>query len=322
MIPTDTPHIPVLLREVLAALATQPSGVYIDGTFGAGGYSRAVLEAAPDSVLYAIDRDPSAIKTAEILAKDYAARLIPVQGCFGDMDRLLPDMCGKIDGVMLDIGVSSMQIDDAERGFSFQRDGALDMRMDPESGQSAADLVNTLPEEELADILYRYGEERKSRRIAQKIVAARQEEKITTTAQLAAIIRTALPPKRPDRIDPATRSFQALRIAVNDELGELQRGLAAATQMLKPGGVLAVVTFHSLEDRIVKNFFRDHSAPKTHVSRYSKTEQAAAQATEESFPLRLEIRKPVTPEKDETAANPRARSARLRIAQRSSAPFP
>ncbi|MBL1146893.1 MAG: 16S rRNA (cytosine(1402)-N(4))-methyltransferase RsmH [Pseudomonadota bacterium] len=321
---SDAPHIPVLLREVLEALSPKDGGTYVDGTFGAGGYSRAVLDAAKDSIVYAIDRDPSAIVTAENLAKTYPGRLIPVRGCFGDMDKLLADQCPDgVDGIMLDIGVSSMQIDDGARGFSFQKDGALDMRMDPEHGESAADLVNTMDEEDLANLLYKYGDERKSRRIARRIVEARAEQLIETTAALAEIIRRALPPKRGDKIDPSTRSFQALRIAVNDELGELERGLNAAAKILKPGGILAVVTFHSLEDRIVKNFFRSYAAPKTHMSRYAPAERAAeALAEANAFPFRLRQRKPETASDEEIKRNPRSRSANLRWAIRTETAWP
>lgn len=324
MSPSDPPHIPVLLSEVLDALSPKPGGIYVDGTFGAGGYSRAVLDAAADSIVYAIDRDPSAIATAEELAKTYPNRLIPVRGCFGDMDELLAKHCPDgVDGVMLDIGVSSMQIDDGARGFSFQKDGALDMRMDPEQGESAADLVNHMAEDDLADLLYQYGEEKKSRRIARRIVEARAEKPIETTSALAEIIRRALPPRRGEKTDPATRSFQALRIAVNDELGELERGLAAAAKILKPGGILAVVTFHSLEDRIVKNFFRENAAPKTHVSRYAPADRAAeAEAAANAFPFRLEQRKAGTASAAETKRNPRARSANLRWAIRTEKEWP
>jgi 16S rRNA (cytosine1402-N4)-methyltransferase len=242
-------HIPVLVDEIVLALAPRPGGVIVDGTFGLGGYARALLSAAPCRVV-GIDRDPSAIIRGRTLVESYAGRLDLIEGRFSEMEKLL---CAAgidaVDGVALDLGVSSPQLDDPARGFSFRFDGPLDMRMGG-AGPSAASLVNSLGEAELADIIWRLGEERLSRRVARAIVAARQEAPIERTAALARIVRSVVPASR-DGIDPATRTFQALRLYVNDELGELERGLGAAERLLKAGGRLAVVSFHSLEDRAV-----------------------------------------------------------------------
>jgi 16S rRNA (cytosine1402-N4)-methyltransferase len=310
---TGAPHIPVLLAEVLAGLAPRSGAVFVDGTFGAGGYSRALLEAA-DCKVFGIDRDPGAVARGRDLASRYDGRLTVLAGRFGDMDRLLGEQgIAAVDGVALDLGVSSMQIDQADRGFSFQKDGPLDMRME-QSGRSAADLVNTLPEAELADILWRFGEERHSRRIARAIVADRSETPFETTRQLAELVRRIVPRSK-DGIDPATRTFQGLRIAVNDELGEVDRGLAAAERLLRPEGRLAVVTFHSLEDRAVKAFLKRRSGAEAHPSRHLP---AAAPALPASF--HLLSRKPTEPSAEEQAANPRARSSRLRLAVRLATP--
>lgn len=317
--PMNSPHIPVLLAEVIEALAPRDGGVYVDGTFGAGGYTRAILEAA-DCHVWAIDRDPAAIARGRALADRYPGRFSIVEGCFGDMARLLADQgVTNVDGVALDIGVSSPQIDEPERGFSFRFDGPLDMRMG-QSGPTAADVVNHASEAELADIFYHYGEERMARRVARAIVAARLTAPILRTRDLAELIRSVVPKGRKDMIDPATRSFQGLRIHVNDELGELRRGLAAAESLLaSPGGRLAVVSFHSLEDREVKTFLKDRSSPPPAPSRH--TPVAAATARSPSF--RLLGRKPVAPSEAEARHNPRARSARLRAAERTAAPaFP
>jgi len=309
---TVGPHIPVLLPEVVGALAPHDGGIYVDGTFGAGGYSRAILAAA-DCTLYAIDRDPSARAAAEAVAATFPGRFHFLAGCFGDMaDLLPPDIHGKIDGIALDIGVSSMQIDQAERGFSFQKDGPLDMRMGGDVA-SAADLVNTLPEAELADLIYRFGEERASRRIAAAIVAARREAPFATTLQLAACVRSVVRPSK-DGIDPATRTFQALRIAVNDELGELERALAAAEGLLTEGGVLAVVSFHSLEDRIVKRFLDAKSGRAAAPSRHMPQAPGGVPAV-----FSLPQRRPRSATDSETRLNPRARSAHLRVAVRTAA---
>ena len=300
-------HYPVMLNEVLSVLSPVDGGVYVDGTFGAGGYARAILDAA-DCTVVAIDRDPDAAKRADNLSKDYAGRLIFLRGCFGDVENLLAEAgIGKVDGFVLDLGVSSFQLDQAERGFSFRETGPLDMRMDPESGPSAADLVNSADEKELADLIYKYGEERKSRQIARRIVELRRAAPIETTGQLADIIRSCVPKSR-DGIDPATRTFQALRIAVNDELGELERALGAAEKILKPHGKMVVVSFHSLEDGLVKRFFRAQSGGES-VSRYlPQTDTAPVK-------FKLLTRKAVKPAAQEITENSRSRSARLRAAE-------
>ncbi len=307
-------HIPVLLNEMISALKPADGEVYVDGTFGAGGYSKALLEAARCTV-YAIDRDPSVAELAASLAQSFPGRFFYILGGFGDMVELLASHgVASVDGIVLDIGVSSMQIDEAERGFSFRFDGPLDMRMG-RHGRSAADLVNEAEEATLADIFYDYGEERQSRRIARAIVAARDLAPIETTDRLAEIVRRAIGGKpNPHAIDPATRTFQALRIAVNDELGELVEALAAAEAVLKPGGKLIVVTFHSLEDRIVKQFFTHRSGRGEAPSRRLPGEAAPKPPT-----FILTGKQPLTPSEAEVAANPRARSAKLRHGVRTSA---
>jgi len=304
------PHISVMLGEVIEALQPREGGLYVDGTFGRGGYSRALLDAKAGTV-FGIDRDPDAIKAGEEMAKSYGTRLRLLQGTFGSMRALLDETHkGKIDGITFDLGVSSPQLDEAERGFSFQADGPLDMRMSRE-GESAADLVNTASEKELADIIYTYGEERFSRRVARRIVERRKEKALNRTGELASLIREVVPRSK-DGVDPATRTFQALRIAVNDEMGELKRGLEAAASFLKPEGRLAVVSFHSLEDRCVKEFLRDQSDAAPRASRHLPFD-----SSETPKPLfRLLTRKPVLPSTEEIAANPRSRSARLRVAER------
>ena len=302
-------HIPVMLDEVLDALAPRAGAVYLDGTFGRGGYARAILKAA-DCRLVAMDRDPQAIAAGRALEREFADRLRLVEGRFGEMDRLSGEAA--VDGVALDLGVSSPQLDEAERGFSFRTDGPLDMRMGAE-GPTAADVVNEAPEAELADIIWRLGEERRARQVARAIVRARQEAPITRTLQLAEIVRSVVKPSA-DGIDPATRTFQALRLHVNDELGELERGLAAAERLLAPGGRLAVVSFHSLEDRIVKQFLRERSSAAPRGSRHAPLQQLA----EPSFELLS--RQARRPGEEESRANPRARSARLRAAVRTAAP--
>ena len=303
-------HVPVLLDEVLEALAPRDGAIYVDATFGAGGYSRAILDSA-DCAVWGLDRDPEAIAEGRPLAESYGGRLTLVEGRFGEMDDLVT--ARPIDGVALDFGVSSMQLDRPERGFSFRADGPLDMRMGG-SGPSAADLVNGCPEAELADIIYRYGEERRSRRIARAIVEARRSERIERTLQLAEIVRAAVK-ARGETIHPATRTFQALRIAVNDELAEIDAGLAAAERLLAPGGRLAVVAFHSLEDRKVKNFLRTRSGALPRTSRHLPATTQVDRAP--TFELLLKgARKPTA---TEISVNPRARSARLRAARRTSA---
>jgi 16S rRNA (cytosine1402-N4)-methyltransferase len=309
-----TPHHPVLLTEVIEALSPRDGAIYVDGTFGAGGYSRAILEAAHCTV-FAIDRDPDAVKGAAPLIDRYAGRLHILQGRFGDMFELLGARgVDAVQGVALDLGVSSMQLDRPERGFSFRFEGPLDMRME-RAGKSAADLVNELAERPLADLIFTFGEEKKARRIAKAIVAARALAPISTTQHLAEIVRRAIGPAH-DRIDPATRTFQALRIAVNDELAEIDRGLGAAERLLAPGGRLAVVSFHSLEDRRVKQFLRDRSGRNPKASRHLPMQQAEAKPT-----LRLIAPGGIAPGEDEIKANPRARSARLRVAERTDAPL-
>lgn len=307
VLPARAPHIPVLLTPLLAAVAPV-GGLWLDGTFGAGGYARGLLAAGADRVI-GIDRDPLAHR----MAADWLAsepRLTLIEGTFSDLDSLAGEA---LDGVVLDLGVSSMQLDLAERGFSFQKDGPLDMRMS-QSGDSAADLVNTAPEDLLADILYHYGEERASRRIARAIVAARTLAPIATTLQLAEIVARQLPRPKPGESHPATRSFQALRIAVNTEFDQLAEGLAAAERALKPGGKLAVVTFHSLEDRIVKRFLQLASGAEPAANRY-----APARA-ETRARFTLTPKKAIGPDAGELAANPRSRSAKLRVATRTDAP--
>ena len=303
-----TPHIPVLLNEVVESIAPKDGGVYVDGTFGAGGYTRAVLDAA-DCTVYAIDRDPDAIREGQKLVDVYKGRLHLLHGTFGEMAELVRgEGVDFVDGVMLDIGVSSMQIDRAERGFSFQKDGALDMRMS-QNGLSAADVLNTFGEREIADIIYKYGEERFSRRIAAAVVEQRKTAPFKTTLEFADLIRSTVPHKRED-IDPATRSFQALRIYVNDELGQLESGLSAAHDLLKAGGRMAIVSFHSLEDRIVKTFMQEKSGKTANPSRYMPVVEKQA-AT-----LKTITKKPILPTESETKFNPRARSARLRVAEK------
>ncbi|MCE5974618.1 16S rRNA (cytosine(1402)-N(4))-methyltransferase RsmH [Sinirhodobacter sp. WL0062] len=309
----DRPHIPVLLRPLLKAVAPV-SGLWLDGTFGAGGYTRGLLEAGAERVI-GVDRDPSVFDMAESWRGQYGERLILVEGTFSALDEYAEEISeGQgLDGVVLDLGVSSMQLDQAERGFSFMQDGPLDMRMSAE-GATAADLVNTASEEELADILYHYGEERASRRIARAIGEARKVKPFETTRELVAVIERCLPRPKPGQSHPATRSFQAIRIAVNDEFGQLIEGLEAAERALKPGGLLAVVTFHSLEDRVVKRFFLARSGRAAQGSRYAPIQAAESPAFE------LVTRKSVGPDDEELADNPRARSAKLRVARRTDAP--
>lgn len=306
-------HIPVLLRQVLEGLRPREGGLYVDGTFGAGGYSRAIL-ATPGARVIAFDRDPSAIRDGAALVAASGGRLTLVQARFGDLASELRALgIAKVDGVALDIGVSSMQFDQAARGFSFRFDGPLDMRMEC-AGRSAADIVNAEDEERLADIIYHYGEDHASRRIARFISNARKAAPITTTAALADIVQRAIPGK-PGDIHPATRTFQALRIAVNDELGELVRALAGSEEILAEGGALAVVAFHSLEDRIVKQFFAQRSGRGAARSRLLPGEPVPPPST-----FTLQTRQAIAPSRDETSANPRARSAKLRVALRTDAP--
>jgi 16S rRNA (cytosine1402-N4)-methyltransferase len=313
-------HVPVMLTEMLTMLGPRDGAIYLDGTFGGGGYTQAILERAKCHV-WAIDRDESALTRGGALAAQYPERLQLLHGRFGDMLTLL-NKAGvqALDGIVLDIGVSSFQLDDPARGFSFMADGPLDMRMGrhgTEQGAAgeltAATLVNTLPEHELANILFQLGEERASRRVARAIVIARAEAPIETTGRLAGIIRAVLPPDRSGH-HPATRSFQALRLRVNDELGEIERGLAQAALLLNPGGRVVVISFHSLEDRIIKRFMTEVSGRTPAPSRHDP--RGLAQRTVGTARFRLLTPRPLRPGAAEIAANPRARSARLRAIER------
>lgn len=296
-------HVPVMLKEVLQYLRPQNGEVYVDATFGNGGYTKAILEAASCKVI-ALDRDPNVIVRANELRNLYGERFEFRSGNFGDFTDLVPE---KINGAVFDIGVSSMQLDNAERGFSFLKEAELDMRMSC-SGISAKDIINSYGEKELADIIFNYGEERKSRQIAAKIVEYRRKKKIETTTELAEIIYTVIH-RRAGEIDPATRTFQALRIAVNDELCELDKGLKGAAQRLLKDGRLVVVDFHSLEDRIVKNFMKENGGRKIRVSKY------APELTGDNS-MFCEVSKAIVPTVEECNKNPRARSAKLRFAVR------
>ncbi len=309
--PQDADHIPVLLAEVLDGLQAQPGGRYIDGTVGGGGHTARILsDSAPDGQVLAVDADPAAIlRVAQLLPQAVAdGRLILVQGRFEEMAQLASDQdFAPVDGILLDLGVSSFQLETGERGFSFSQEGPLDMRMDPTAPLSAAEIVNTWPEFDLADLIFRYGEERKSRPIARHLVKNRP---IMTTLALAEIVERAVGGRRGSRTHPATKTFQALRIAVNDELGQLERVLPVALDLLKPGGRLAVISFHSLEDRLVKQWMQaeaqDFVPDRFHP--YGGTDRTPT--------LNIITRKPITPGPDELAANPRSRSAKLRVAER------
>lgn len=304
--PGRIPHVPVLLRPLLAAVVPV-TGVWLDGTFGAGGYARGLLDAGADRVI-GIDRDPQALDMAASWAGGFGDRLNLVHGTFSDLAAYAP-----LDGVVLDLGVSSMQLDQPERGFSFQKDGPLDMRMS-QDGPSAADLVNGADEETLANIIYAYGEDHASRRISAAIVRARAIDPIITTLRLSDVISSVLPRPKPGQSHPATRAFQAIRIAVNTEFAELAAGLAAAERALKPGGALAVVTFHSLEDRIVKRFFQLRSGGEANTNRY------APERAEDAPRFTLKTKRAVTADEAELAENPRSRSAKLRVGFRTAAP--
>jgi 16S rRNA (cytosine1402-N4)-methyltransferase len=303
---SEAPHVPVLINEVVDALQPAPGQTVIDGTFGAGGYSRAFLNAG--ATVIAFDRDPSAARFAQGLGERF--RLVEAK--FSEMAQRLGEKSA--DGVALDLGVSSMQLDEAERGFSFMRDGPLDMRMGGE-GPTAADLVNTLEHPELARTLWLYGEEKQSRRVATAIVRRRAEQPFERTLDLAEVVERALGGRKGAKVHPATRTFQALRIAVNEELSELEAGLEAAEKVLKAGGRLAVVTFHSLEDRIVKAFFAERAGRLPGGSRHAPP---TAKGPEPTFVLMFNGAR--SPSDAETAANPRARSAKLRAAIRTDAP--
>ena len=320
-------HTPVMLAEVLTALAPQPGDLIIDGTFGAGGYSTAILETEPTCRVLAFDRDPTAIANAVPITQRFPNRLNVVNWPFGDMSRIVriectphgqPEVEGPlVDGVVFDIGVSSMQLDQAARGFSFQTEGPLDMRMSQSgdhAGPSAAELVNTLGPDELADILFNYGDERRSRAIARAILKQREIAPFVTTTDLVTVVGRVLGPAKIDGRSPATRTFQALRIAVNDELGELARGLTAAENLLKPGGRLVVVAFHSSEDRIVKQFMANRTGRVPQGSRHMPPTQAGRDTSFEFVNHRA-----LGPGEAETDVNPRARSAKLRSAVRTTA---
>lgn len=305
------PHIPVLLDEVIAALAPTPGAVIVDATFGAGGYTRRLLDAGAS--VHAFDRDPGAIEAGRAWAetREDPPRLVLHARRFSEMVESLAEAgLAQVDGVVMDIGVSSMQLDQAERGFAFSAEGPLDMRMS-QQGESAADFLNSAAESAIADVLYTYGEERQSRRVARAIVAARP---LSTTGQLAQVVRKALGYRPGAPKDPATRSFQAVRIHINAELDELRAGLASAERLLRPGGRLAVVSFHSLEDRIVKQFLREASGASAKASRHLP-QSAPTQA-----PTFVDLGKALRPSPAELARNPRARSATLRSAVRSPAP--
>ena len=305
----QTLHQPVMLDEVIDTLGPRDGGFYIDATFGNGGYSRAILQAA-NCHLMAIDQDPDAIERGQPLVTEFAPRFQLCQGRFSQMadwaDEFAPE---GLDGIVFDLGVCSTQLDQAERGFSFQKDGPLDMRMS-QSGTDAADFINDADEKDIADVLYHYGDERASRRIAKAIIKARAEEPITRTLRLAEIIRSVLPYPKPGQSDPATRSFQALRIYINEEMREIDDALLAAQNLLRPEGILVVVTFHSLEDRHVKRFLTKAAGktanPSRHVPELTKPETYFA----------LMGRKPQLPTDTEIASNPRSRSAKLRAARR------
>ncbi|HET9398467.1 MAG TPA: 16S rRNA (cytosine(1402)-N(4))-methyltransferase RsmH [Sphingomicrobium sp.] len=304
----ETPHLPVLIEEVVAGLAVVPGETHVDGTFGAGGYTRALLGAGVGRVI-GFDRDPDAIANGPTLVPD--PRLTLINERFSQMDRVLAERgLLPVDGIALDIGVSSMQLDQAERGFSFMKDGPLDMRMS-QSGESAADFLNHADEDDIARVLKEYGEEPRARAVARAIVAARP---LTRTAELAAVVRKALGYRQGQKSDPATRTFQAIRIHLNAELDELEQGLRAAERSLRPGGRLAVVTFHSLEDRIVKRFLKVRSGDVPSGSRHRPMVAKGPSPTFE------QVAKPVSPSEAELARNPRARSARLRTAVRTDAP--
>lgn len=294
-------HFPVMLNEVLTAMQPQDGETYVDATFGNGGYTEALLKAANCKVI-ALDRDPNVKTRAAELKAKYGDRFDFRAGQFGDFTKLVTE---PVNGAVFDIGVSSMQLDNADRGFSFGKDAPLDMRMSC-SGLSAADLVNNMPEKELADLIYKYGEERKSRQIAAKIIEARKTAPIATTKQLAELIYTVIH-KTPNAIDPATRTFQALRIAVNNELEELEQGLEGAANRLAPRGRLVIVTFHSLEDRIVKTFFKENAGPNVHVSKYAKEVPELGDDV-----IFAETSKAIAASEEETAVNKRSRSAKLR----------
>jgi len=305
-----SPHVPVLLEETVEQLGIRSDGVYVDGTFGRGGHARAILERlGPDGRLLAIDRDPEAVREGEALARE-DERLEIERGNFGELRGLLEERgwMGKVDGILLDVGVSSPQLDDARRGFSFRDDGPLDMRMDPSAGQSARDFVNSATEEQIRTVLHRYGEERAAPRIARAICARRQERPIETTADLAGIVESVMR-RKPGAKHPATKTFQAIRIFINDELEALRSGLSQSADALAPGGRLCVISFHSLEDRIAKRFLRDNSRVDPALARLPLIPPSARPR------LRLPA-KAIRSGAEELQTNPRARSATLRVGER------
>ena len=313
LIDTAHAHDPVMLREVVASAAVMAGSVVVDGTFGRGGYARGILEQHPDCRYIGLDRDPAAVTYGQALA-DRLSGLEVHHAAFSEMEAVVRGLgLESVDVMVLDLGVSSPQIDQAERGFSFGKDGPLDMRMDTSRGSSAADMVNAMSEGDLADVIYKYGEERRSRAVARAIVLAREEAPIETTGRLADIVRSVVR-RAKDGIDPATRTFQGLRIHVNDELGELERGLEAAERLLTPEGRLVIVTFHSLEDRIVKAFLKARSSKQAEAGRLLPWEQESAPRQAPTFALIN--KKPLEAQQDECRANPRARSAKLRAATR------
>lgn len=319
-------HTPVMMSEALALLKVRDGGTYVDGTFGRGGYSRAILEAANANVI-AIDRDPEAIEQAEKFSAIYGPRFTIIPGKFSQMKEMLNARgVFAVDGVVLDLGVSSPQLDDAQRGFSFRTDGPLDMRMDTSSGMTAADMVNTMAADKLAQIIDELGEERRARKVAEAIVAARKIARIETTLQLADIIRGVVR-RSVDGLDPATRTFQAIRMHVNDELGELEKALSAAEHLLLPGGRLVVVSFHSLEDRIMKTFLGRRSdknpiGTMKGMSRHTPAALVPSSAEPQTAPtFTLLTRSALPPSPQESRANPRSRSAKLRAAERTVGPF-
>ena len=307
-------HVSVMTNEVVSGLNPRNGGIYVDGTFGQGGYSRAILDAAATRV-FGIDRDPAAIDFGAELSNEYPSRLTLIQGCFGDITKIMANEgISHVDGIMLDLGVSSPQIDNPDRGFSFRYDGPLDMRME-NKGPTAADFINGATEEDIANVIYEYGDERYSRRIARRIVEARKLKPILSTSQLVNIIHSNVRRSR-DGIHPATRTFMALRIQVNNELGELDRGLISAERILKPGGRLAVVAFHSLEDKKIKSFLRERGGLAAKGSRHMPETNEIKMAP--SF--NLVKRGVIKPAVSEVLSNPRSRSAKLRVAERTDAP--
>lgn len=307
-------HVPVLLNETMDLLVTNPAGTYIDGTLGRGGHATEILKRlAPEGRLIGLDRDAEAIEATEEILKPYGERAVRIHGNFADMKELCKSIgVTAVDGVLLDLGVSSPQLDVAERGFSFAKDGPLDMRMDRTQGRSAADLVNEEDEETLANLIFRLGEDRDSRRIARAIVLERQHGRIERTLRLAEIVERAKGGRR-GAVHPATQTFQALRMAVNAELESLESGLEAGLSLLREGGRMAVITFHSLEDRPVKEFFKRHTVKRESL------QQGGEKLVYDEPAVRLLTKKPLTAAKDELKENPRARSAKLRVVEREKA---